>query len=121
MNQSLTLSFGLPGMNEIIRTAKKHPMAYATMKKKYTRMVEKEMLTQQCIPDKPYETIRIQCAWIESGRARDPDNVRAGIKFILDAMVNTGVIKDDSRKYVKFLGDTFPKGNKRMVEVSWLE
>lgn len=129
--RSLTLSFGLPGLNEIIRDAKIPTkqqgkkaipgMVYASKKKKYTKKVENELIAQHCIPETPMISISINCIWTESGRARDPDNIRVGIKYILDAMVNTGVLKDDSMKYVKFIGDTFQKGDKRMVQINWSE
>ena len=119
INQSLTLSFGLPGLNEMINVARTNRYASAKQKKKYTKKVEKELIAQHCIPETPMTSISINCIWTESGRARDPDNIRVGIKYILDAMVNTGVLKDDSMKHVKFIGDTFQKGNKRTVQVNW--
>ena len=119
INQSLTLSFGLPGLNEMINVARTNRYASAKQKKKYTKKVEKELIAQHCIPDKPMTSISINCIWTESGRARDPDNIRVGIKYILDAMVNTGILKDDSMKHVKFIGDTFQKGDKRTAQVNW--
>lgn len=118
-NNELTLSFRLPGLNEIIKVAKAHHMAYATMKKKHTQAVEAELITQGCVPDKPFKMIDIEFVWIESGRARDPDNVRVGAKFVLDAMVHQGIIPDDSMKYVKLLADKFIKGKERSVIVKW--
>lgn len=120
-NNELTLSFGLPGLNEIIKVAKAHHMAYASMKKKHTQAVEAELIAQDCIPTKPYESVEIGFAWTEGGRARDPDNIRVGAKFVLDAMVNRGVIKDDSMKHIKILRDEFMKGKERAVTVRWTE
>lgn len=119
--RSLILPFGLPGLNEMIRVARGNKYASAKQKKKYTKAVENELIAQHCISETPMTSISINCIWTESGRARDPDNIRVGIKYILDAMVNTGVLKDDSMKYVKFIGDTFQKGDKRMVQVNWSE
>lgn len=119
VNQSLILPFGLPGLNEIINVARTNRYASAKQKKKNTRAVEKELIAQHCIPKEPMTRISINCVWTESGRTRDPDNIRVGIKYILDAMVNTGVLKDDSMKYVKFIGDTFQKGDKRTVQIEW--
>jgi len=120
VSQSLTLSFGLPGLNEMINVARGNRYASANQKKKFTKKVEKELIAQQCIPKEPLTSISINCSWTEGGHARDPDNIRVGIKYILDAMVNTGVLKDDSLKHVKFIGDTFQMGEKRMVEVNWI-
>ena len=119
-SNELVLEFGLPGLNEIIKAAKRHHMAYAAMKKKYTQMVEAELIAQGCIPMTPYTTVEVGFQWIEGGRARDPDNIRVGAKFVLDAMVNIGVIKDDSMKYVKILRDSFVEGTERAVIVRWI-
>ena len=119
-NNELTLSFGLPGLNEIIKVAKAHHMAYATMKKKYTHAAEMELIAQGCIPDKPFKMIDIEFTWIESGRARDPDNVRVGAKFVLDAMVNKEVIPNDTMEYVKLLTDKYAKAKERNVIVKWI-
>ncbi|MEA1999721.1 MAG: hypothetical protein U9N61_10440 [Euryarchaeota archaeon] len=114
----LVIPFGLPGLNEIIMVARGNRYASARQKKKYTRLVE-ELLIQGCIPEEPYRLIDIEFTWTESGRARDPDNVRAGAKFILDAMVNQAIIVDDSMKYIKLLADKFKRGKKRAVSVKW--
>lgn len=49
--------------------------------------------------------VSIHCIWHEkrpkNGRMRDFDNVSFAIKFILDAMVDEGVITDDGFKHVK--------------------
>ena len=129
-NNELVLSFSLPGLNEIIKAAKiptrqrgkRTPpgMAYASMKKKYTELVEAELIAQDCIPDEPFSEIDIEFIWTEKGRSRDPDNIRMGAKFILDAMVNRGIISDDSMKYVKSIRDTFRKGKERGVIVRWM-
>ncbi len=119
VSNQLVLQFGLPGLNEIIKSAKSHHMAYASMKKKYTQMVEAELTAQGCIPSKMFRAIDIEFVWIESGRARDPDNARVGSKFVLDAMVHRGIIPDDSIKYVKLLADKFMKGKERSVIVEW--
>ena len=49
----------------------------------------------------------IHTTWIEDNKRRDLDNIRFAIKFILDALVETGVLKNDSQKYVKGFTDKF--------------
>ena len=95
-------------------------MAYATMKKKHTTEIGKELVAQGCIPDVPYNRIDIECVWIESGHTRDPDNILCGgLKPILDAMVKQGVIVDDSIKQVNRITATFERGKERGVIVKW--
>ena len=118
-NNELILEFGLPGLNEIIRIARGDRYASARQKKKYTEMVEAELIAQGCIPGEPFQMIDIEFIWTEARHPRDPDNVRVGAKFVLDAMVNRGIIPDDSMKHVKILADKFRKGKKRGVIVRW--
>jgi hypothetical protein len=121
-NKELTLSFGLPSQNDVIKVAKKHYMAYATMKKKHTAHIGKELVAQGCIPENPYTRIDINCIWTEAGHARDPDNILCGgVKPILDAMVVQGVITGDSIKQVNSITATFTKGGERGVLVRWSE
>lgn len=119
-NSELILEFGLPGLNEIIAVARGNRYASAAQKKKYTQMVEVELIAQGCIPEKPFAQIDIEFIWTEKGRGRDPDNVRVGAKPVFDAMVNQGIIPDDSMKYVKHIADKFMKGKKRGVIVKWI-
>jgi Holliday junction resolvase RusA-like endonuclease len=83
-------------------------------------MVEVELIAQECIPDKPFQMIDIEFIWTEKGRGRDPDNMRTAAKFCIDAMVNQGIIPDDSMKYVKHITDKFMKGKERGVIVKWI-
>ena len=127
--KQLKLDFGLPGLNEILKTAKiptrQHGklvpgMAYARMKKKYTGLVADELLVQDCIPDPPYEKMHIYFSWTETAQhCRDPDNIRVGAKFVLDAMVQVGMIEDDTMEHIRLLRDSFLIGESRKVEVSW--
>jgi len=104
----------------MIRVARGNKYASAKQKKKYTKMVEVELVAQDCIPLNPYRMIEIEFVWTEKGRSRDPDNVRVGAKFVLDAMVNQGIIPDDSMKHVKLLADSFRKGAEKTVTVKWI-
>lgn len=55
-----------------------------------------------------FSQCRIGFVWVEPDRKRDMDNISAGKKYILDALVGIGVLKDDSWKYVKgFLPELF--------------
>lgn len=44
--------------------------------------------------------VEIIINWYEPNNRRDIDNVTFAIKFILDSLVKTGILIDDSRKYV---------------------
>lgn len=66
--------------------------------------------------DKP---IKIHFHWIEENKRRDLDNVAFAKKFILDAMVKAGKLKDDNRKCVAGFIDTFEyaKESKVILEI----
>lgn len=44
--------------------------------------------------------LTIKTTYYEPNNRRDIDNVSFAIKFILDSLVKTGIIPDDSKKYV---------------------
>ena len=55
--------------------------------------------------------------WIEENKRRDLDNICFAKKFILDALVNAGVLADDNRKIVTNFTDSFGYSNKSRVIV----
>ena len=87
----------LPGLNEIIAAAKSHYAKYSTEKKEYTEEVA-WLAKKAKLPR--YEKSYLVITWYEPNSRRDPDNVMAGQKFILDGLVQAGVIPDDSQKYI---------------------
>lgn len=61
--------------------------------------------------------VKINFYWIEPDRRRDLDNVCFAKKFILDAMVQAGIISNDNRKHVTGFTDYFgyDKGNPKVI------
>lgn len=55
--------------------------------------------------------------WIEENKKRDLDNICFAKKFILDALVQAGVLKDDNRKIVTNFTDRFEYADKSKVIV----
>jgi len=56
--------------------------------------------------------VKIHFTWIEKNRRRDLDNVAGGgRKFILDELVESGIINDDNQKWVKGFTDNFEIGD----------
>lgn len=57
--------------------------------------------------------------WIEENKRRDLDNICFAKKFILDALVQAGVLADDNRKIVTNFTDSFEyaKESKVIVEL----
>ena len=92
----------LPSLNEIIKAARTHWTAAARQKKNTESYIRgciqeaqnKGHLTAVAVP------VIVCVTFYERTKRRDCDNVQAGVKFILDAMKDSGIIQDDSRKYV---------------------
>ncbi len=93
----------LPGLNEIIDAAKLSPYIYSKMKDRYTNIIA---WTAKMMP-KFEGKVDIKIKWIEPNGNRDPDNVAAGKKFILDGLVKSGIIKNDSSKYINSTYDIY--------------
>lgn len=102
------ISGRLPGLNEMIDAAKKGRgmcNAYAREKKQITGAIA-ELLQPLNLPR--FKRCRIGFRWVEPDRRRDIDNISAGKKYILDALVWQGVIDNDDWKHVKgFLPEEF--------------
>ena len=89
----------LPGLNEMIDAAKQGKgkyQPYSIMKQTYTDMVA--WLAKK-LPK--YQQVNITITWYEPNEKRDPDNIMAGQKFILDGLVKAGTIPNDTRRYIK--------------------
>ena len=118
--QYFTVQGTLPGLNDIIamahnRRGKFSP--YAQTKKQCETKIKAAIREAKIEP--VTGPVEIYATWYESHRRRDPDNIRAGIKYILDAMVDEGIIEGDSQKYITEISDGFrvDKDNPR-VEVA---
>lgn len=107
MNARMTIPGRLPGLNEVIRKARGNKFAAAKEKKDLTRLVSVNAQAQRM----PHYTkpVELTFIWVEKDARRDIDNVAAaGTKFILDGLVEAGVLPDDGRKYVQKITHLFP-------------
>src|SRR5436189_279284 len=103
---TFTIPGTLPGTNEITRADRSHWGRGGALRKKTTRMVGEWIVAGLCGSfDVP---VALRITWVEPNARRDIDNVSAGTKFILDALVQTRRIPDDSRKWVREITHEFP-------------
>lgn len=101
MKQSFVIEGRLDGMNEFIAANRSNPYAGAKMKKVNQELV---MWAIKAAHLKPMKCpINIHVTWVEGirpgakqFRPRDKDNIRSSIKYIQDALVEMGIIPDDS-------------------------
>lgn len=54
--------------------------------------------------------VTVTCRWVERDARRDLDNVAFGMKFVLDVLVEAGVIGDDDRRHVSGTSSEFATG-----------
>lgn len=94
-----------PSANDVVSA---HYRTYARLKKDY------EILARAAIRRghvKRMEWARVIFTWHEKPaqkkQRRDPDNIRFGAKFILDALTHEQILEDDSIGFVVGLQDSF--------------
>ena len=92
----------LPSCNEYIRVCRTNPY----MASKFKRDIEDAIGIY--IADLPtFNRVKIHFHWIEENKRRDLDNCAFAKKFILDALVKFGRLKNDNRRCVTAFTDTF--------------
>lgn len=93
----------LDGLNEYIRACRANRYKGAEMVKKNERLVMAYIL-QAVNFGEVYEVknypIKLNINWYEMDNRRDIDNITFATKFIQDSLVRTGILEDDSRKYI---------------------
>lgn len=105
--QKIIIPGELPSLNEIIDAAKLMK-PYIRMKRGYTDIVGYSALKHEHIEN----PVEVWISWITKDEKKDPDNVAAGVKFILDGLKEAGVITNDTRKFIKRIVHDFPKPDK---------
>lgn len=116
MKQTFEIPGRLPGLNEIVNSARSNRFAGAKQKKEET-----ERCAFYAMPLNPFNVpIVLKIRWIEPNMRRDVDNISGGAKFILDGLVMAGKIPDDSRRWVQGLSHEFawPDAIHPRIEVS---
>lgn len=104
-----------PSLNDYISAERRNKHIAAKIKRDETKRVS-DLATS---PDMPTfsNPVMVRCIWIEPNSRRDADNVAFAKKFILDGLVDAGVLIDDSRKYVVGFIDVFPEPDKNNPRV----
>jgi len=108
------IPFRLPSCNTYINACRKNKYAAAKLK----RDVENDIGAFFSRLPKFENPIKIHFHWIEENQKRDLDGISFSKKFILDALVKFGKLKDDNRKHVYAFTDTFSytkTGNSKVI------
>ena len=95
-----------PGMNEIISVNRVSKYEGNRTKWAEQSRVVAAIRQARLKPVQNYPVI-IEMEWIEKNFKRDPDNIAAAKKFVLDAMQIAGLIRNDGRHEIISFSDTF--------------
>lgn len=106
-----TIPIKMPSLNQYIGACRRNRYAAAKMKSD----LEEEIGLYVARLPRFTKPVKISFRWVEENKRRDLDNVAAGKKFILDALVKVGVLTDDNRKCVTAFTDTFEYGKEAKV------
>lgn len=109
----------LPSLNEVIGSNRANRMMGAKQK----REIQSDILTYirlaclngDLVPQRKRCTVSI--TWHERTKKRDVDNIQSAQKFILDAMVDGGILEDDGRRYVAQIYHLIVDDDRDYVEV----
>lgn len=99
MCHSFTIEGKLPSLNETINENRSNRYAGAKLKKEIETLIGWAIKKAKLTPIENPCVIEID--WHEATKRRDVDNIHSSVKFILDALVKNGILKNDSRRYVK--------------------
>ncbi len=97
----LTLPLLLPSLNRMGGAGRGHWTAWQKDKKLWSDWVLVAKLNQAKIFGQPkHERARIEIDRHCTADIKDADNLRAGTKWLLDAIVSHGILKDDSTEHI---------------------
>lgn len=107
MEYKLIISGTLNNLNDYIAAERTNRHKGAKMKADNGNIVS--VAISQCMRGVRIEKpVFMEYLWVEPNRRRDKDNISSfGRKVIQDALVNTGVLKDDGWKHVAGFSDRF--------------
>lgn len=113
----------LPSLNETISANRANRYAGAKLKKNIEDCIGWAII--EAVATKSLKPVTNPCVieieWHEATMRRDVDNIQSSQKFILDAMVKNGILKNDSRRYVKQIYHKVIDDNNNHVVVRIIE
>jgi len=95
----------LPSLNQYIAAMNRNRYVGAKMKRDSTEIVRWTAFEQKL--SVRTEPVYFHFHWVMKNKRMDLDNVAFAKKFILDGLIEAGVLYDDSQKWVKGFKDTF--------------
>jgi Holliday junction resolvase RusA-like endonuclease len=94
----------LPSLNEYVRACRANKYQGAKFKADVEELIGwaiKQAQASGKLSNMGEKPCKVYIDWHEKTKRRDVDNIQSAQKYILDALQKCGIIKNDSRKYVK--------------------
>ena len=111
----------LDGLNEYTKACRENMYAGNAMKKRNQKAVRNAIRAAKIQKVDKYP-IALKITWYEPNKRRDIDNIVFATKFIQDALVDMGIIENDSQKFLnKNLHDVQVDKENPRIEVEILE
>lgn len=121
MKQKIIVYGRLDGMNELIESNRRNRYRGAEEKRINQMQVVAAIRRCRICRVKRYPIV-IVIKWYERNDRRDPDNIAAAKKFILDALQQAEIIRNDGRQEVCEFHDYFYTDRKNpRIEVTLIE
>ena len=121
MKYKFEINEKLPSLNEYIVACRTNKFIGAKLKEDVENNIW--VYINNGLKTKFEKPIKINFTWVEKDRRRDLDNICFAKKFILDALVKSGKLKNDTQNYVRGFTDSFlyDKKNKVIVEIEEID
>lgn len=103
---SFTIHGEMVDLNTYIQSERGNRFAGSKLKKEETQRVYWEAKSQHMTAITEYPVI-VSFVWYTKDLRKDVDNVAFAKKFILDGLVEAGVLKGDGRKFITGIRDLF--------------
>ena len=116
MKYKFEINQKLPSLNEYTKACRTNKFIGAQMKQEVETQIWAD-IKQQLKGVKVEGPVRINFIWVEENKKRDLDNICFAKKFVLDALVKSRVIANDTQNYVIGFSDTFEYNKKGKVIV----
>ena len=98
MRQKLVIPGKLPGLNEWTNACRSHAKQGGRMKRAEQDRVGRCIRQARMKP--MAGKVNVHITWVEPNMRRDKDNIHMGTKFILDALVEQGILTNDNWTYI---------------------
>ena len=101
---TITLLGEFTTLNEHLGATNRNRFMGAKLKKDNGDLAMKQMTLKEIVKEYP---VIIEMTWYTKNNRSDPDNVAFAKKYILDALVTKGILRNDTRKEISGFRDFF--------------